>query len=500
MKEKLFIILLLLPFLGINAQCFTIETVLADACGDPEGENEMVTLRVNNEMDIANLVFDWPNNQFLDWCPNPTTTNLLNQTIISSCGFLLEPPNGVVPAGEKLIVVTSTNMLINANSFEGLSDTIYIIYQCAGNTSGHFSNMSSSPRSLRVTYDGICYSQQTVSYTGADLIGGDGGAAFYNEQGQRTYFNTGCNAPVPSQNPFWNISSRICEDYGLIDLNDLLSNNATIGGTWSGDVENNNFFNTIGKVGNYSITYTIDDATGCLGAVDSTLNFTIEFANIGRDTIERCDEIFQFGFFIKSDTIIDIPLPNSNPFRCDSTLKRFYKINQADFDISPEQITINSGESFNFNISGANNNFTYQYWNENGDSCLNNCTSTSLTPSENGPYTFEITDTESSCSKILDIDVDLIYFSHLNVPNTFTPNNDGQNDVFRAYGKDLLRFNIEIYSQWGERVYHSEDINGFWDGRFNNKALSSGIFLMQIDASGLDGQKFQLVEKIKLIR
>ena len=127
MKEKLFIILLLLPFLGINAQCFTIETVLADACGDPEGENEMVTLRVNDQMDIANLVFDWPNNQFLDWCPNPTTTNLLNQTIISSCGFLLEPPNGVVPAGEKLIVVTSTNMLINANSFEGLSDTIYII-------------------------------------------------------------------------------------------------------------------------------------------------------------------------------------------------------------------------------------------------------------------------------------------------------------------------------------------------------------------------------------
>ena len=42
--------------ISINAmtfgQCFTIESVLADACGDPEGENEMVTLRVNENLDI----------------------------------------------------------------------------------------------------------------------------------------------------------------------------------------------------------------------------------------------------------------------------------------------------------------------------------------------------------------------------------------------------------------------------------------------------------------
>ena len=136
-----FVFTYLLLMQSISAQqCFTIETILADACGDPEGENEMVTLRVNQNMDINNLSFVWPNNNFLNWCPAPSKVTQLNQTIISSCGFLLEPPNGIVPAGNKLIVVSSSNMLVNANSFEGLIDTIYIIFQCPGNTAGNFSN------------------------------------------------------------------------------------------------------------------------------------------------------------------------------------------------------------------------------------------------------------------------------------------------------------------------------------------------------------------------
>lgn len=500
MKKHLFLFLLLFPFVAINAQCFSIETVLVDACGDPEGENEMVTLRVYEQMDIANLVFDWPNNQFLNWCPNPTTTNLLNQTIISSCGFLLEPPNGIIPAGEKLIVVSSTNMLINANSFEGLNDTIYIIYQCAGNTAGHFSNLATSPRALLVSYNSAaCSSQQTVSYIGANLIGGDGGAIFYSETGQATYYNTGCNAPVPAFNPFWNISSRICDEYGLIDLNDLLSGNATLGGTWSGAVENNHFFNSIGKSGNYSITYTIEDSTSCLESADSTINFIVESANFGRDTIIRCDSILQFGFWITSDTILDIPIQNSNSFRCDSTLKRLYKINQSSFNIEPESIVLNSGESFNFNIEGSNS-FTYQFWNEQGDTCFTSCVENNITPINSENYFFEVKDEVNSCSQILSINVQLNYFSELNIPTVFTPNNDGQNDFFKLYAKDIQELKFQIYSRWGELIFEGNDASEFWDGTFKNKELASGLFLVQIKASGKDGQRYDLLKKIKLIR
>jgi len=151
MKKKLLISFLVFS-INLFSQCFSIETILADACGNPEGENEMVVLRINQDIDVANLVFDWPNNSFLSWCSSASLTQQLNNTIVSSCGLLLEPPLGIVPANSKLLVVSSTNMLVNANSFDGLTDTLYIIYQCAGNTAGHFSNSASSPRYLTVSY------------------------------------------------------------------------------------------------------------------------------------------------------------------------------------------------------------------------------------------------------------------------------------------------------------------------------------------------------------
>ncbi|MBX7052975.1 MAG: gliding motility-associated C-terminal domain-containing protein [Flavobacteriales bacterium] len=50
------------------------------------------------------------------------------------------------------------------------------------------------------------------------------------------------------------------------------------------------------------------------------------------------------------------------------------------------------------------------------------------------------------------------------VPNTFTPDHDGINDVFFCYGHDLASFEITIFNKWGEVVYHSTDITMPWDG------------------------------------
>ena len=484
---------------SVNAQqCFTIETILADACGDPEGENEMVTLRINQTMDINNLVFDWPNNNFLGWCPEPNKTNLLNQTVANSCGFLIEPPNGIVPAGNKLIVVSSTNMLISANSFANLSDTIYILFQCVGNTSGHFSNTSASPRTLQVSYTGTCISAQTVSYTPTSLIGGDGGAIYYDTLGNGSYFNTGCNAPVQGFNPFWNFPPIICSDYSLIDLNSLLSGNATTGGTWSGDIENQNFFNPSGKLGSYSITYTITDTSSCLGNADSTLNFIVEDPKFGGDTIVVCDSIRQFGVWLFDDTLIEVNVANPNPYRCDSIVQRFYKINKADFSISPNSILINSGEEFSFNIIG--NSASYEFWNEQGDTCFMPCLENTISPTIEGIYTFRVVDNINLCEKIITLRVQLIFQSEINIPNAFTPNGDGFNDTYKIYGKDLQTLEFMIFSEWGERVFVGHSLNDSWDGNLNGKPLNSGIFILQIKAAGKDGARYEELKKIKLIR
>lgn len=50
------------------------------------------------------------------------------------------------------------------------------------------------------------------------------------------------------------------------------------------------------------------------------------------------------------------------------------------------------------------------------------------------------------------------------VPNIFTPNNDGLNDVFRPTYTDIKTVNGIIYNRWGEIVFQWWGLNGYWDG------------------------------------
>jgi len=52
------------------------------------------------------------------------------------------------------------------------------------------------------------------------------------------------------------------------------------------------------------------------------------------------------------------------------------------------------------------------------------------------------------------------------VPNSFTPDYDGINDYFRAYGENIAEFEMVIFNRWGEPVFQSNDINHGWDGSF----------------------------------
>lgn len=54
------------------------------------------------------------------------------------------------------------------------------------------------------------------------------------------------------------------------------------------------------------------------------------------------------------------------------------------------------------------------------------------------------------------------------VPNTFTPNGDGKNDVFLAYGVYVADFHMMVFDRWGMLIFESKDMNNGWDGRVRN--------------------------------
>jgi gliding motility-associated-like protein len=69
------------------------------------------------------------------------------------------------------------------------------------------------------------------------------------------------------------------------------------------------------------------------------------------------------------------------------------------------------------------------------------------------------------------------------VPNTFTPNGDGANDVLRVFAIGLKEFDLRIYDRWGTLVFASRDINTTWDGTYNGRRLNSGVYIYQLQAT-----------------
>ena len=90
------------------------------------------------------------------------------------------------------------------------------------------------------------------------------------------------------------------------------------------------------------------------------------------------------------------------------------------------------------------------------------------------------------------------------MPNVFTPNNDGDNDFLILVGSEILdnynSFGIEIYNRWGALVYSSTDHNFSWDGSYNNKGLSEGVYFWLIAIENSCGQKSDAKGIVHIIR
>jgi len=62
------------------------------------------------------------------------------------------------------------------------------------------------------------------------------------------------------------------------------------------------------------------------------------------------------------------------------------------------------------------------------------------------------------------------------VPNAFSPNGDGRNDLFNPMGTDLVAYSLNIYNRWGKLVFSSETLGNGWDGKVDGKLVPSGIY------------------------
>ena len=62
------------------------------------------------------------------------------------------------------------------------------------------------------------------------------------------------------------------------------------------------------------------------------------------------------------------------------------------------------------------------------------------------------------------------------LPTAFSPNNDGNNDLWRISGEKLDAVEIAVYDRWGNEVFRTTDPAFSWDGSFKGKALPMGVY------------------------
>jgi len=62
-------------------------------------------------------------------------------------------------------------------------------------------------------------------------------------------------------------------------------------------------------------------------------------------------------------------------------------------------------------------------------------------------------------------------FNPIKVPNAFSPNNDGLNDIFKPFHSNVSEYKMYIFNKFGEKVFESNDINIGWDGYFKGKII-----------------------------
>lgn len=86
------------------------------------------------------------------------------------------------------------------------------------------------------------------------------------------------------------------------------------------------------------------------------------------------------------------------------------------------------------------------------------------------------------------------------LPNAFTPNSNGLNESFLAYGTNVDDFNMMIFDRWGNLLFESDDISKGWDGTSHSQFCQQDVYAWRITYADKRGKKYQRVGHVTLIR
>ncbi len=197
----------------------------------------------------------------------------------------------------------------------------------------------------------------------------------------------------------------------------------------------------------------------------------------------------------------------SNEFGCTATLTTTVTLVTLNLDLSiaAEPDTFALGESTTITVTGCAT-CDYDWTPPSGD-----ITGTGPvivgTPEETGSQVYEVSASLLGCEERLSIEVIVIPFkcdeNYVFLPNAFTPNGDGNNDVVRIrslFLEDFSEVELMIYNRWGEELFRTRDPFEVWDGTFKGDRLAPDVYGFWLRTVCPDGVELIQKGNITLIR
>lgn len=121
---------------------------------------------------------------------------------------------------------------------------------------------------------------------------------------------------------------------------------------------------------------------------------------------------------------------------------------------------------------------------------------------DTGTFKYLITGiSPKGCTSVDTMTVRVLGYPFLAVPNAFTPNGDGKNDIFRPLfvGYSSLRY-FRIYNRYGEEMYSTSNLGEGWNGTFNGKEQELGVYYWMLGVKDRFGKDFEEKGDVMLIR
>ncbi len=141
---------------------------------------------------------------------------------------------------------------------------------------------------------------------------------------------------------------------------------------------------------------------------------------------------------------------------------------------------------------------TYNWIPAEGLSCTD-CANPMASPSESTDYVLTVEDAIGCLAQeIVSVIVDAE--KQLKIPNAFSPNGDGVNDLFRAISKNVERSELQIFDRWGKNLYSSNNLNWAWDGTFKGESVPLGVYVYYIRTYYADGSEGFSHGNVTLVR